>query len=608
MHSWESFQPPIESDTALKRETPDGTGVWLVRQNGEVRAFLDECAHMGNRLQLGKTTFVCPRHGWAYALDGSNLAADGPPLRQLKCRTGPGGSVQVLIPEREMRKNETKIGGRLEVDVLSHASLLLRYANERVLFDPWLTGTAYYGSWHLFPDARVSVEGIEPTAVVITHPHPDHFHEPSLARLAKSVPVYYPEFPSRIIQRGLTQLGFTDLRPQLWSQEFTIGESIHSSFLRPSSMWEDAAVLTHIRDADTDFLWLNQVDAGAPLEQALIARVDLLSSAFDQGASGYPLTWLNVSVARKERILREARKQGMLSLTDLAFRLRASHFLPFAGHWRLGMPEHQAYSQQIQHTTFADLEQAFAAGAPACSVLGIFPGESYDFQQERREMNVTVRSQVASGFESFSESEALKVRGWDGNLTELYERFGQFMAGLSAQSEAFGSENVVLTVTDSDGRFHDETHFVSKASAEWAQIRIDVAVPLFVIELLADGVGNWDHVGIGYWGEWSRKPDVYPANFMRLLQSGTVPELADGDVGVDWLTDGFLDRSVAELVEANVELVPPLLSRIGLPCVSCNRLNTDTLGTALRIHGIELAPSEWALRELAVLTDSPRRP
>jgi hypothetical protein len=56
-------------------------------------------------------------------------------------------------------------------------------------------------------------------------------------------------------------------------------------------MWEDSAVLVKVLDDSTDFVWLNQVDAGAPYDIENLDRIDLLSSAFDQGASGYPLTW-----------------------------------------------------------------------------------------------------------------------------------------------------------------------------------------------------------------------------------------------------------------------------------------------------------------------------
>jgi CMP-N-acetylneuraminate monooxygenase len=339
----------------------NGISLWLCKSDNKTFVFYDKCSHMGGDLKEKNLNLVCTQHGWTYKLNGENQNSFGPSLTRVKIVNETETELEVLLPFTEIAEtNEIfELIYPLQIKVHSHATLDFSYRKQSILFDPWLNGPAYYGAWTLHPEPIIETESLRVNAIIITHPHPDHFHLPTLAKLDKKIPVYFPKFPSEIIPNGLTELGFVNQKPMNWSEEFPIGDYFRIKFLRPVSMWEDSATLTQVDDQGIVFSWLNLVDAGAVIEENALPKLDLLSSAFDQGASGYPLTWTHISDARKRRML-EAQKASTLELlARKANQLKANYFLPFAGHWRLAMPEHQKYAEMIPHTTFSELEWTF---------------------------------------------------------------------------------------------------------------------------------------------------------------------------------------------------------------------------------------------------------
>jgi hypothetical protein len=98
-----------------------------------------------------------------------------------------------------------------KVETLGNASLMV-LDGERPVFmtDPWLEGTAYFGSWALeqpLDEAQISRAITCPT-IWISHGHPDHLHLPSLARLRPDCEIllpdhFHPEMKQAIEAEGL---------------------------------------------------------------------------------------------------------------------------------------------------------------------------------------------------------------------------------------------------------------------------------------------------------------------------------------------------------------------------------------------------------------------
>jgi UDP-MurNAc hydroxylase len=96
--------------------------------------------------------------------------------------------------------------------VIGHACLFIETGSERILVDPWLSGSCYWRSWwHFPPNTDIRPEFLEPDFVYLSHHHFDHFHYPSLRRISKRARVLIPRFGVDMMRQELDQLGFKDV-------------------------------------------------------------------------------------------------------------------------------------------------------------------------------------------------------------------------------------------------------------------------------------------------------------------------------------------------------------------------------------------------------------
>lgn len=586
-------------ENQARRIVIETISIWICNLGGKTKVLFDECAHMGGNLKFNGDKFVCESHGWTYNLDGSNLINLSPALRTVTILSESANALEILLPKKKLPLIQKKLDDYLKLSLHSHATLELTYKNKSVLFDPWLEGPAYYGSWHLHPKPRIKASAIKADAIIISHPHPDHFHMPTLELMHKQTPIFFPSFPSGLIEKALHKAGFLNLNPLLWEECIEVTQNIKITFLRPRSMWEDSATLTQIFEIENIFNWLNLVDAGSIIDEFALPDIDLLSSAFDQGASGYPITWSHLSNVRKLKIL-EAQKNNTLKLLPTkSKKISAKYFLPFAGHWRLGLEQHQKFAEMIPHTSLQELEAAFFSHAPDVKFLNLYPGENYDFYTNSLTVNASSRAEIKTGFHVSDELQPTP-KHYD-FASQLKSR----MEVLQNSSEAFGVENVHFTIRSKDTLYSDIFRFSSTHSFGTSAINISVEVPSYILWLFSIGETNWDHIAIGYWGEWFREPDVYPTNFMRLLQSGyQLDSLKKKTTPTSDIAE-VLQMPIGDIVEKNPKIASSILSRLGLPCLSCSRTNSENLSQALIIHNVDPTANSWLIRELAVLLQQP---
>jgi UDP-MurNAc hydroxylase len=100
----------------------------------------------------------------------------------------------------------------MKFTVIGHACLFIETGSERILVDPWLSGSCYWRSWwHFPPNTAVGQEFLEPEYVYLSHHHFDHFHYPSLRRISKRARVLIPQFGVDVMRHELEQLGFHDV-------------------------------------------------------------------------------------------------------------------------------------------------------------------------------------------------------------------------------------------------------------------------------------------------------------------------------------------------------------------------------------------------------------
>src|ERR1700704_3855588 len=97
--------------------------------------------------------------------------------------------------------------------VIGHACLYIETGAERLLVDPWLSGSCYWRSWWHFPPTGDPPEGaLAPDVVYLSHHHFDHFPYPSIRRIGRRARVLMPQFGVDVMADEVRRLGFTDVR------------------------------------------------------------------------------------------------------------------------------------------------------------------------------------------------------------------------------------------------------------------------------------------------------------------------------------------------------------------------------------------------------------
>ena len=175
------------------------------------------------------------------------------------------------------------------------------------------------------------------------------------------------------------------------------------------------------------------------------------------------------------------------------------------------------------------------------------------------------------------------------------------MKTLVSKSEAYRAEKVNFTVRTENDDYHETFCFYSSDFLKSDTMEVTVEIPNKILFLLASGKANWDHVAIGYWGTWDRVPNIYPANFMRLLQSGHTTPYSNKFFKVSKSNSAILETTISDLIESNPSEMTRILNRAGLPCISCSRQNSETLKNAFEIHGLDLGSNPWVLSEIRSL-------
>lgn len=138
----------------------------------------------------------------------------------------------------------------MEVKLIDSACVLVRTPNGNVLCDPWLSPTAYYGSWgHTQPLDQLKVSewlnqaGVD--VIYISHIHPDHF-DPNALRLLPKVPIVIPKQEGIPLGHMLRAQGHTVV--ELDHSEYHVQDGLQLTLFKPSGPELDSAVLIEDQD------------------------------------------------------------------------------------------------------------------------------------------------------------------------------------------------------------------------------------------------------------------------------------------------------------------------------------------------------------------------
>lgn len=565
------------------------------------RVLSASCPHLGSEIEDRGDCFECPHHGWRFdRTTGQCVTTPSQRMVAVPVVVEDGR----LIASRRKREavvvsSEGKIQD-LSITLHAHACLEFRHRGYSLLTDPWLVGPAFMGAWTHYPPTMTDVEALRPDAIWISHEHSDHFHEPTLLKFPRETPVFVPDFPNRRMVNRLKDLGFKQVVAMPFGETLEVSAGVKITCFEPGSLWNDAVVLIEFEDGEGGrFRFLNLNDAGlnrriAGLPQ-LAGGVDVIASSFTPGASGYPLTWTHLGDGQKDEILTRARAGILRMLKEAATLYGGKAILPFAGHFALVHPTHAPYVAALKKNTVDDVVEAFR-GEPA-SVIDLMPGESFDVGSGEYERKWKRREKLyePGHLQSYLKrtfSQAEFEHHHPAAATPSADDVATYFLSFNQTSEiAFCEElTFLLRLTDETlSPVAEDVHFrvqggrIEKCEPVNANLTIEIPGGIFA-EIARENL-SWDEAHIGYWCRFSRNPDVFHANFWRMLQApyfGKPAELTRRGMPQDITAQ----TPIATILERKGEAADRILRRQGLYCTGCQHSTSDTLAHGAKAHGL----------------------
>lgn len=258
----------------------------------------------------------------------------------------------------------------MNIQFVSHASVLIDTSDAVIWTDPWLEGTAFNESWALYPAPSITQQALDTvTHIWISHEHPDHFHLPTLRglpeSLKESVTILFQKNNSQKMFDALRKIGFKKYLelPQREILALTEATSIYcyqvGNMDSALGVMAGGEVLFNINDAE-----LNQKDCDTIKMD--LKKIDVVLNQFS--VAGYS------GLDDRELHLRKL-ADGILDNVVANHRdLGAKHTLPFASMIYF-CREDNAYMNDYSNTV-VDVHARLSREGLSC--VALYPGESWN--------------------------------------------------------------------------------------------------------------------------------------------------------------------------------------------------------------------------------------
>lgn len=568
---------------------------WLVSvSNGIARIFFNKCPHHGQPLKASNSRYVCTGHNWVFDATGENLVKNGQCLEEFFDFKIDSNLCTLNWFEETRKISHSEILENLEIAFHSHACLELKSEDFTLITDPWTKPSTYDGNWVHWPD-RINIRMNKPSAIVVTHEHPDHFHEESLLDFELDTLIIIPNYLNLNLRNRLQYMGFSNLVVLNYNEVFEVTSGVEIKFLRPSSKWEDAILDLNF----FGFRWLNINDAGyISSENLLASRYDLITAAFDVFASDYPMMWSGVNSKMIDTHIRSSKASALSHLLRLSIIADARYFLPFASFWRLNPSRFEELESKMDHLTLNAIHNYFVENRAKTEVLDFLPGEVYSFQEKVLRVKRPDRDEVKSGQIGTRAIEVPNMQLCVGKkCLALVKESVEFFSKLAGYSSFFRCEDVKLDVYCSCGEFILSQLFGDEPNHE-NRVDITITIPYEQLEKFVRHSYSFESLRIGYWIHFKRNKNIYTPNFLRLLAFGeNVSTIKNQIVNDDFKTIDLIP--LAEIMNLDPELFGRVFNRSGLPCASCKHLLQENLGDAMDIHKLPKQDRDFLRAEVA---------
>jgi len=237
----------------------------------------------------------------------------------------------------------------MKIHYICHACLLVDTGDVKIVSDPWFHGPAYCGQWHVFPKPVNTDKLSEIDAILISHGHQDHLHEPTLKVLPKSAQVFYPMQWYGGTTEYLRSLGFAGVTEAISKRKYRCGSNTRVTFLANNMdtvvvIESGGRVLVNVNDALHAYP-RSVIDLFVGEIRKMWPRIDVVFCGYG-GASYFPN---NVHLEGKDDLeVARVREQFFVhNFCRIVYGLRPAIAVPFAADFALLQP-HQLWINGVR--------------------------------------------------------------------------------------------------------------------------------------------------------------------------------------------------------------------------------------------------------------------
>lgn len=241
----------------------------------------------------------------------------------------------------------------MEITYNGHASFTLENDGYSITVDPWVN-TAFFGSWHPFPDNHVCKERIlNSNAILMSHEHEDHCDLELLKEFKGAI--YIPKYRSDSFCKKLSGSGinYTEIKPR---HKHRLGPFDIEFVIQSAPAWDDAAIIVSF--GDKTFVDLN--DLKPSVDDLEHMKKNYPSPTFlayqYSGASWHPMTNKDLTVDEKRVISEEKILRKFKNTLYLIEEFNPSFVLPSAGPPCFLFDEHISFNNGTT-AAFPDLRE-----------------------------------------------------------------------------------------------------------------------------------------------------------------------------------------------------------------------------------------------------------
>ncbi len=294
-----------------------------------IKIFNRKCDHNNGRLCNKAGKIVCPLHGWEFNPETGSYE-NVPVVKREEEFVVEGDFIVIKNDKSILELPSVNENLSIKVELLSHACLLFVADDFSFATDPWIEGFAFASGW--WPSQKAPKNWVEKLNSVdfiyISHNHPDHLNEFTLAKIRKDMQFIVPKFKTDSVSKLLKRLGFKNITSfDLGSYYQYADTPLYFSILKSGDFREDSGFYFTYGN----FSCLSTVDSNDLNFSRFPENVTMFCSSFAGGASGYPICFENIEEEQKKNtIIRN--KIGLRSQVRRWIGLSSpDYFLPYAG-------------------------------------------------------------------------------------------------------------------------------------------------------------------------------------------------------------------------------------------------------------------------------------